>query len=71
MRDQERDDALLDHLRQRVGHLRAPTLTRAEHLQAVTLDLALPRLVRPAMHPNVRYAADTFLLAASANSCRR
>jgi hypothetical protein len=51
MRQREADDALLDHLGQLVGHLRTTTLTRAQHLQPVAVDLALPRVVGRAMHP--------------------
>jgi hypothetical protein len=51
MRDREAHDALLDHLRQLVGHLRAAALARAQHLEPVTVDLALPCVIRRAMHP--------------------
>src|SRR6185312_17272748 len=51
MSEREGDDPLLDHLRQRVGHLRPPTLPWTQHLKAVTVDLALPGVVGGAMHP--------------------
>jgi hypothetical protein len=46
----ERDDALLDHRRELVGHLRTAALARPEHLKAGALDLRLPAVVRRAMH---------------------
>jgi hypothetical protein len=49
--DRERDDPLLDHLRQRIGHLRAPTLSETQHLKAVAVDLALPGVIGAAVHP--------------------
>jgi hypothetical protein len=47
----KRDDPLLDHRRELVGHLRAPTLTRTQHLNARALDHRLPAVVRRAVHP--------------------
>src|SRR5664280_3452404 len=49
--DREGHDPLLDHLRQRVGHLRPTTLPWPEHLEPVPVDLALPGVVGGAMHP--------------------
>jgi hypothetical protein len=49
--DREGHDPLLDHLRQRVGHLRPPALTWPEHLKAVTVNLALLGVVGRAVHP--------------------
>ena len=72
MGDRERHDPLLDHLRQRVGHLRPPALPGPEHLKAMPVDLMLPGVVGGARcTPNVRHAAETFVLAASAKSCWR
>jgi hypothetical protein len=71
MSDREAQHALLNHPRQLVGHLRLATLSRPQHLQAVTVDLALPVVVVERCTPNVRHAADTELRRASANSCRR
>src|SRR4051812_5372541 len=51
MRDRKRQDPLLDHLRQLVRHLRLAALPRAQDLQPVTLDLALPRVVGRTMNP--------------------
>jgi hypothetical protein len=51
VRDREAEDPLLDHPRQRVGHLRAPPFPRAQHLQPVAIDLALPRVIRRPLHP--------------------
>ncbi len=50
MGDRERDDALLDHLRQLVGHLRPATLAGTEHLKAMPVDLALPVVVGGTVH---------------------
>jgi hypothetical protein len=50
VRDREAHDALLDHLRQLVGHLRPAAFPGPEHLQAVTIDLTLPGVVGRAMH---------------------
>jgi hypothetical protein len=49
--DREREDSLLDHPRQLVGHLRAPALAGAEDLGPVALDLPLPGVVGRAMDP--------------------
>jgi hypothetical protein len=38
MAQRERDDPLLNDRRELVGHLRAPALTGAQHLQPRTLD---------------------------------
>jgi hypothetical protein len=51
MSDRERHDPLLDHLRHLVRHLRPPALPRPEHLQAMSVDLALPVVVGGAVHP--------------------
>jgi hypothetical protein len=45
MGEREGDDPLLDHLGQGVRHLRPPALARAQHLEAVALDLTLPAVV--------------------------
>ena len=49
VRDRERNDPLLHDRRQLVGHLRAPTLPRSQHLQPVPVDLRLPAVVGRAM----------------------
>jgi hypothetical protein len=46
----ERDDPLLEHRRELVGHLRAATLARAQHLKPGPLDLPLPAVEGRAMH---------------------
>src|SRR5580700_8559422 len=51
MGDREGHDSLLDHLRQRVGHLRPPALPGPEHLKAMPVDLALPGVIGGAVHP--------------------
>jgi hypothetical protein len=48
--ERERDDPLLDDLRDLVGHLRMTTLPRPEHLQALAVNLRLPAVIRRAMH---------------------
>jgi hypothetical protein len=68
MSDRERQDPLLDHLRQRVEHLRPATLHAPEHLRPVPDDLALPVAVGERCTRNVRHTAETLILAASANS---
>jgi hypothetical protein len=50
MAESEGDDSLLDHLRELVRHPRAPPLARAEHLEPVALDLALPAVVGRAVN---------------------
>jgi len=50
MTQAEGDDPLLDHHRQLVGHLGPAALARAQHLQAVAIDLGLPAVVGRAMH---------------------
>src|SRR5438477_2887431 len=45
MAKRKSDDPLLDQRRQLVGHLRPAPLARAQHLEAVTLDLPLPAVV--------------------------
>jgi hypothetical protein len=42
MAQRERDDALLDDLGQLVGHRWPAALARAQHLQALAVDLRLP-----------------------------
>jgi hypothetical protein len=67
----ERHDPLLDDRRKLVGHLRAPALARAQHLQPRALDRLLPAVERRAVHPNVRHACVTVVRAARSNSCKR
>jgi hypothetical protein len=50
MPERKGHDALFEHLRQLVGHLRSPPLTRAQHFKPVPVDLSLPRIERGAMH---------------------
>jgi hypothetical protein len=49
--DREAQDALLDHLRQLIGHDRPTALAGPEHLESVTVDLTLPVVVGRAVHP--------------------
>jgi len=51
MGERERDDPLLDKRRELVGHPRPAPLARAQHLQAVAIDLAFPVVERRAVHP--------------------
>jgi hypothetical protein len=51
MSDREADDPFPDHLRQLVGHLRPASLPGPEHLEAMPVDLALPRVVGRAVDP--------------------
>jgi hypothetical protein len=51
MGNREGEYPLLDHLRQLVGHLGAPPLARSQHLQAASVDFALPDVVGRAVHP--------------------
>ena len=50
MGEREGDDPLFDDRRQLVWHPRPSTLTRAQHLQPVPIDLPLPSVVGRAMH---------------------
>jgi hypothetical protein len=45
MRDRVREDPLLDHRRQLVGHPRLAPLPRPQHFQPVPVDLSLPAVV--------------------------
>ena len=42
---------LLDVLGELVGHLRCPSLPRAQHLKAMSVDPSLPGVIRRAVHP--------------------
>src|SRR5262249_41217883 len=50
MTERERDDPLLDHHRQLVGHHWPTPLPWPEHLQPGALDPASPTVIRRAMH---------------------
>src|SRR5689334_6455612 len=50
MPERERDDLVLNEHRELIGHLRTTTLSRAQHLQALAIDVHLPAVIGRAMH---------------------